>query len=84
VQSASDVLATLNKISLDAFKDRLAAMSSRFDAAARSASEIFEPKAQTIQVPCRTIKTEVELDAWVSETQELLKVALKNGPIVIR
>jgi hypothetical protein len=84
VQSASDILATLNRVSLDAFKDRLAAMNSRFDTAARGASEIFEPKAQTIQVPCRTIKTEVELDAWVIETKELLTEALKNGPIVIR
>jgi hypothetical protein len=74
----------LNKVSLDAFKDKLAAMPSRFDAAARGASEIFEPQAQIIQVPYRTIKTEVELETWISETQELLKAALKNGPIVIR
>jgi hypothetical protein len=84
VQSASDVLVTLNKTSLDAFRDKLAAMSSRFDAAARSASETFEPQAQTIRVPYRTIKTEVELDDWLEETKTQLSEALKKGPIVIR
>ncbi|MBL3593011.1 MAG: BREX system P-loop protein BrxC [Synergistaceae bacterium] len=84
VQSTSDVLITLDNCALSMFADRVAAMPSRFDNVASNAAELCEPKAQFIQVPRRTLKTDEEIDAWLDEVKEQLKVALKEGPVVIR
>jgi hypothetical protein len=84
VEAPQDVLATLNAISISAFRDRLAAIPARVNAALNAASQVFEPQAQTIQVPFRTIKTKEELEAWLAEVKAELISALENGPVVIR
>jgi hypothetical protein len=83
VQSAEDVLSTLNDITISSFRDRLAAMPSRFEAAVNAAAVLFEPQTQIIQVPRGTIRTEAELDAWLLKTKTRLAEAMKNGPIMI-
>lgn len=84
VQSTSDVLTTLDKCSLSMFADRVAAMPARFDNVASGAAKLCEPKAQLIQVPRRTLKTEEEIDAWIDEVKQQVKSALKQGPVVVR
>lgn len=84
VQSTDDVLSTLNKVSLAMFADRVAAMPARFDNVASDAAELCEPKAQFIQVPRRTLKTEEDIDVWVEDVKQQLKTALKQGPVVIK
>ena len=66
------------------FSDRVAALPSRFDQIIAKAAEIIEPEAQFIKLPSRTVKTEEDIDEWVAEVQEKLKLALKKGPIVIQ
>lgn len=84
VQNTEDVLSTLNACALSMFIDRVAAMPSRFDNVAAGAAELCEPKAQFIQVPRRTLKTDEEIDAWLEDVKQQLKTALPNGPIVIK
>jgi hypothetical protein len=84
VETPQDVLMTLNAMSLNAFKDRLAALPARVNAALNAASKVFEPQAQIMQVPFRTIKTNEELETWLGEVKSQLAAALKNGPVVIR
>jgi hypothetical protein len=84
VQSTEHVLSTLDKCGLSMFADRVAAMQSRFDNVATGAAELCEPQAQFIQVPRRTLKTDEEIDAWAEDVKQQLKVALPNGPVVIR
>jgi hypothetical protein len=84
VQSTGDVLATLDKVSLAMFADRVAAMSSRFDNVLSTAAELCEPEAQFIQVPRRTLKTVEDIEAWVIEVKQQIKDALAKGPVVIR
>ena len=79
-----DVLTTLDNCTLSMFADRVAAMPVRFDNVASAAAELCEPKAQFIQVPRRTLKTNEEIDAWVDDVKQQLKAALQNGPIMIR
>ncbi len=84
VQTTNDVLATLDKVSLSMFADRVAAMPARFNNVATKAAELLEPEAQFIQVPRRTLKTEEDVDAWLEDVRGQLKTALEKGPIVIR
>ena len=84
VQLTSNVLTTLDNCALPVFADRVAAMSARFDSVAREAAELCEPQAQFIQVPRRMLKTDEEIDAWVTEVKQQLKAALQQGPVVIR
>lgn len=84
VQSTADVLATLDKMSLAMFADRVAAMPARFSNVAARAAELMEPEAQFVQVPRRTLRTETDLETWVDEVRRQLTIALAQGPIVIR
>lgn len=84
VENTPTILETLERIGLQALHDRIAAMPARFDNVASAAAELCEPKAQFIQVPRRTLKTNEEIDAWVDDVKQQLKAALQNGPIVIR
>ncbi len=84
LQSTSDILATLDNCNLAMFADRVAAMPSRFDNVAATAAEMCEPQAQFVQVPRRTLKSEEEIEAWLTEVKQQLKAALHQGPIVIR
>jgi hypothetical protein len=84
VQSTNDVLATLDKVSLAMFADRVAAMPSRFDNILSAAAELCEPEAQFIQVPRRTLKTVDDIETWVTEVKQQITDALEKGPVVIR
>ncbi len=83
VQSASDVLTTLDRCNLSMFADRVAAMPARFDNVVREAAELCEPQTQFIQVPRRMLKTDEEISAWLKEVEQRLKTALENGPVMI-
>lgn len=83
VQSASDVLATLDRCNLSMFADRVAAMPARFDNVVREAAELCEPQTQFIQIPRRMLKTDEDISAWLEEVEQRLKTALENGPIMI-
>lgn len=84
VAKTDEVLATLDRLSLSSFADRVAAMPTRFDNVASGAAKLCEPQAQFIQVPRRTLKTDEEIDAWADDLKQQLKAALKNGPLVIQ
>lgn len=83
MQSTNDVLTTLDRCKLPMFADRVAALPARFDSVAREAAELCEPKAQFIQLPQRTLKTDEDISDWLAEVAKRLKTALQNGPIVI-
>jgi len=84
VQTIEDIVHSLQRMPLPMFSDRLVAMNSRFDIVLEGATELMEPETQFIQVPRRTIKTEKDIDAWLEDVKQQLKVALEQGPIIIR
>ena len=83
VADTDEVLATLEKMSLSALTDRVAALPSRFDAVMVAAAELMEPEAQFIKLPQRTIKTEQEIDMWLNDVKTKIQTALKSGPVII-
>ena len=83
VANTDEVLATVDRLSLSSFADRVAAIDSRFDAVLVAAAELMEPKAQFVKLPSRTIKSEAEIDAWLNDARQTIAQALKNGPVVL-
>jgi hypothetical protein len=65
VANTDEVLATVDRLSLSSFADRVAAIDSRFDAVLVAAAELMEPKAQFVKLPSRTIKTDEDIEAWL-------------------
>ena len=83
VASTDEIVSTLQRITLSALSDRVAAMPSRFDAVLVGAAELMEPEAQFVKLPNRTIKTEQDIDTWLNDAKAEIKKALKNGPVII-
>ena len=79
-----DILNTLDALSLTGFGDRAAALLRRFDAALAAAAKILEPQTTFISLPRRTFKQPQDVDAWLKEVGEQLKVALTRGPVAIQ
>lgn len=78
------ILQTLGGISVSALADRVAALPARFDQALQEAAKLKEPTAKVVYLQNTTLKSDEEIDAWVEQTREQLKHALKEGPIIVR
>ena len=83
VAGTEEIIATLERITLSALTDRVAAMPSRFDAVLVGAAELMEPEAQFVKLPSRTIKTDQDIDDWLNDAKAEIQKALKNGPVII-
>lgn len=83
VANTDEVLATVDRLSLSSFADRVAAIDSRFDAVLVAAAELMEPKAQFVKLPHRTIKTDEDIEAWLQDAKQTIAQALKNGPVIL-
>ena len=84
VGTQEDLIKALQKHPLKAWKDRIDALPERFDCARELAAKELEPKAQTVKLPRRTLKSNEEIEAWLKEVTDQLKTALIDGPVVIR
>lgn len=84
VGTREDLIKALQKHPLKAWKDRIDALPERFACAREKAARELEPKAQTVNIPRRTLKSDEEIEAWVKEVTDQLKTALIDGPVVIR
>ena len=83
VANTDEVLATVDRLSLSSFADRVAAIDSRFDAVLVAAAELMEPKAQFVKLPDRTIKTDEDIESWLLDTKKIISQALKKGPVIL-
>ena len=83
VQDTTEVLSTLDTISLVTFRDRVAAMPARFEKVINEAAEMCEPEAQFVSIPRPMLKSEAEIDDWAEKAKKKLKSALANGPVKI-
>jgi len=83
LENATAILQTLDNTGIQAFRDRIAAMAGRFEKVAFGAARLMEPKVQEIELPCRTMKTEADVDAWLTEARVILLQKIKIGPIIV-
>ena len=81
--NASELLMQLQKVSLDAWQTRCAALPSQFQAAVDEAVKLSAPKAITFILPKRTLNSQVDIDAYLTELKTDLEAALAGSPAVI-
>jgi len=84
VQTTTDIIKTLTRMSLTMMKDRIEALSGRFDQVLQAAAEEMEPEVQFVQISRPTLKTEAEIENWITSIGKKLKEALVNGPVVMK
>ncbi len=82
VQSTDDIIETLSPMSLAMIKDRIEALSGRFDQVLQAAAEEMEPEVQFVSIPEPILKTEEEIDDWLKIVEIKLKDALNHGPVM--
>jgi hypothetical protein len=83
LEDTASIISTLDACGLQAFQDRIAAMPARFDQVLLGAAKLMEPEIQDVTLPCRTMKTEEEIDQWLNDAEKILKEALKKGPVLV-
>ncbi len=78
------MLIQLNKISLDAWADKVSALPNKFQNAVDAAIVLCAPKAESFVLPKRTIKNETELNAYLDELRKQIKDLLNNGDVILK
>ena len=81
--TAPDVLASLERVSLNGWLLEKKALSEKFADARLHAAKLKEPEVKRVRLISETIKTQEELDAWFDETRQKLERNLKTGPFQI-
>ena len=78
-----EVLASLERISLDGWRTRTAALPQLFADARIQADKLVEPKTHHVKLASATLRTPDEVKAWVAKTERELLEKIQQGPIVI-
>lgn len=78
-----EVLESLERISLDAWRTRTAALPQLFAEARIQADKLVEPKIHHVKLESATLRTPEEVKAWVTKTEQTLLEQLEHGPIVV-
>lgn len=83
VGNEDQVLASLNRLSLEAWKTKTAALPQQFADARKQADKLLEPKTQHISLSSGTLRTKEDIDAWIDDTKDELLTKIKKGPVVV-
>jgi len=83
VGSDERLLSALQQIPVSSWNDKTAALTARFQNAARKAAKLLEPKTQYVTLKSGTLRTEGDVKAWLGEQETTLVAKLKEGPVVI-
>ena len=74
---------SLQRISLDAWRTRTAALPQLFAEARIQADKLVEPKTHHVKLGGATLRTPEDVKTWVAKTEQDLLEQLKQGPIVV-
>lgn len=83
VAGPDEVCQRLAERSLSSWSDLRDALPGRFEAARQIAIQRLMPKVVPVCLPKRIVKTEAELEAWLSEAKALIAGKLKDGPVSV-
>jgi len=83
IKDTESILRTLNATSLNALRDRIAAMPGRYQQILLEAAQLLEPMARRANLPKATLKTETDLDSWLVDAKAQIKEQLEQGPVII-
>lgn len=79
----ASLLSELDRQSLPARADAVAAVPERVARALEKAAQKLKPKAKRIPLRAATLETETDVKAWLSEHERKLIDAVKLGPVII-
>ena len=83
VGSDEQLLAALQQTPVASWNDKTAALTVRFQNAARKAAKLLEPKTQYVTLTSGLLRTEAEVEAWLGEQEATLLAELEKGPVVV-
>jgi hypothetical protein len=83
VGSDEQLLSALQQTPVSSWNDKTAALTARFQNAARKAAKLLEPKTQYVTLKSGTLRTEADVKAWLGEQETTLVNKLKEGPVVV-
>jgi hypothetical protein len=83
VGTTDEVLATLQKTKISELRAICDALPTRFSNALAGAVKLLEPKAQSVDLPKRTIKNEEDLKSWLTAAEDKIREKLKDGPVIV-
>ena len=78
-----EVLDSLERISLDGWRTRTAALPQLFAEARAEAGKIVEPKTRHVRLGSVTLRTPADVKTWVKATEQDLLKQIEQGPIVV-
>ena len=83
IGTEQEVLASVERISLDDWRIRTAALPRWFADARAEADRLVEPKTRHLKLERITLRTPEEVKTWTRQTEQRLLEAVEHGPIVI-
>ena len=78
-----EVLESLDRISLDDWRTRTAALPQLFAQAKAEADRLVEPKIRHMKLGSATLRTPEEVRIWIEKTERKLLEQVRQGPIAI-
>ena len=84
LSSDQALLASLDAKSLAMRRTEAEAISARLEKARQQAAQLVEPKIQFVSLDRPVLKTEADIDAWLTSQRKKLIEALKNGPVQVQ
>lgn len=78
-----EVLQSLEQSSLDAWRDRTAALPQLFVNARIKADRLLEPETSQVRLSRATLRTPEDVGNWLDQTEQILLEKIEQGPIVV-
>ena len=78
-----EVLESLDRISLDGWRTRTAALPQMFADARAEADRLVEPKIRHVKLESATLRTPEDVKAWTETTERELLEQVQHGPVAI-
>ena len=81
--SEQEVLESLERISLNGWRTRTAALPQQFADARAEADRLIEPKIRHVKLGPATLRTPADVKAWIEKTKKELLDQVRQGPIAL-
>ena len=83
VGTDEDLLASLERISLEDWRTRTAALPQLFADARVAADRLLEPQVQHVRLSSTKLRTPADVDEWIATTKRDLLERLGEGPVLV-
>ena len=83
VGTEEEVLLSLQRVSLDDWRTRMAALPQFFADARTKADKLVEPRVRHVRLDSPTLRTEADVKAWMHATETKLVEHVHQGPIIV-